>query len=326
MTTPRRVVIVAFEGVQNLDLVGPLEVFAGANVLLANEQRPPAYELRVLARSAQPLSSSSGLTLVPHGALGRAHGAVDTLIVPGGFGSRAAVRDRALLRGIARLAARARRVVSVCTGAFILAELGLLDGRRATTHWRQCARLSRSYPAVRVEDEPIFVRDGHVYTSAGVTAGIDLSLALIEEDLGQAAALTIARELVLFLRRPGNQAQFSAQLATQAADREPLREVQRFIAEHPGRDLSTDSLARRAHMSVRHFARCFAAEVGTTPARYVEQVRLEAARRRLTESNDGVDRVAALCGFGSAESLRRAFLRRLAVTPSDYRTRFRSAH
>jgi transcriptional regulator GlxA family with amidase domain len=230
------------------------------------------------------------------------------------------------MRGVLRAAQRARRIVSVCTGAFVLAELGLLDGRRATTHWDSCARLAERYPAVRVESEPIFVRDGHVYTSAGVTAGIDLALALIEEDLGREAALAIARGLVLFLRRPGNQAQFSAQLAHQAADREPLREVQRFIAEHPGRDLSAEALAQRASMSVRHFARCFRAQVGMTPARYVEQARLEAARRRLIESSDGVERVAADCGFGSSESLRRAFVRRLAVTPSDYRTRFRSAH
>jgi transcriptional regulator GlxA family with amidase domain len=322
----RRIVFAVFPELQSLDAVGPLEVFAGANTWLRQAGRAPEYTTHIVARGGRKLASSSGLALVPDGRLERVSGAIDTLIVPGGRGVHTAARDRAFLRGVARLAARARRVVSVCTGAFVLAELGVLDGRKATTHWASCARLQERYPAVRVETDPIFVRDGHVYTSAGVTAGIDLALALVEEDLGREASLAIARGLVLFLRRPGNQAQFSAQLAQQTADREPLREVQRFIAEHPGGDLSADVLARRAHMSVRHFARCFRAQVGKTPARYVEDVRLEAARRRLTESHDGVDAIATLCGFGSAESLRRAFVRKLAITPSEYRTRFRSAH
>jgi transcriptional regulator GlxA family with amidase domain len=208
----------------------------------------------------------------------------------------------------------------------VLAELGLLDGRNATTHWRRCAQLAREYPQVRVQSEPIFVRDGAIYTSAGVTAGMDLALALVEEDLGRDAALQIARGLVLFLHRPGNQVQFSAQLAAQQADRVPLREVQRFIVEHPDEDLSTEVLARRAIMSLRHFTRCFREQVGVSPARYVEDIRLEAARRRLAESQDGLERVASVCGFGSAESLRRVFVRKLAVTPSEYRSRFKSAH
>ena len=322
----RRIVFVLFPRLQTLDAVGPLEAFSGANTWLRQAGRAPEYATRIVARGAAMVESSSGLGLVPHARLERLAGPIDTLIVPGGPGVGDALLDRALLRGLRAAARRARRVVSVCTGAFLLAELGLLDGRRATTHWASCDRLATRYPAVRVERDPIFVRDGHVYTSAGVTAGIDLALALIEEDLGRDAALAIARGLVLFLRRPGNQAQFSAQLAQQTADREPLREVQRFIAEHPGSVLSADALARRAHMSVRHFSRCFSAQVGMTPARYVESVRLEAARRRLTESHDGVDQVAARCGFGSAESLRRTFVRRLSVTPSEYRVRFRSAH
>jgi transcriptional regulator GlxA family with amidase domain len=227
---------------------------------------------------------------------------------------------------VARLAKDARRIVSVCSGAFVLAELGMLDGRRATTHWGRCGQLARRHPAVRVEPEPIFIRDGRIYTSAGVTAGIDLALALVEDDLGREVALQIARGLVMFLRRPGNQAQFSAQLRTQQADREPLREVQRFIADHPGEDLGTDALARRAAMSVRNFTRCFRQQVGVSPAQYVEAARLEAARRRLVESQDGLERVASHCGFSSAEVLRRAFVRKLEVTPSEYRVRFRSAH
>jgi transcriptional regulator GlxA family with amidase domain len=222
------------------------------------------------------------------------------------------------------MAPRVRRLGSVCSGAFLLAEAGLLDGRRATTHWGWCKVLAERHPAVRVDPDPIFVRDGNVYTSAGVTAGMDLALALVEEDHGRALALQVARQLVLFLRRPGGQSQFSAQLAVQSADREPLRDLQAWIAEHPGLDLSVPSLARRVAMSPRNFARVFARELGTTPARFVERVRVEAARRRLEESAHGVDMVAAECGFGTAESMRRAFLRTLHVPPSAYRSRFRT--
>jgi transcriptional regulator GlxA family with amidase domain len=322
----RRVAFVLFRGVQSLDVTGPFEVFAGGNAFRRIAGRSAEYELRLLARGAAPVATQSGFAIVPQGRLERHAGEIDTLIVPGGRGVAEALLDRSLLHAIERMARSARRVVSVCSGALLLAELGLLDGRRATTHWSRCKELAERYPRVRVESDPIFVRDGNVYTSAGVTAGIDLALALVEEDLGREAALAIARGLVLFLRRSGSQAQFSAQLAIQEADREPLREVQRMIAEHPGRDLSIEVLARRAHMSVRNFARCFREQTGLTPARYVERVRLETARRRLTESNDGVERIAASCGFGSAESLRRAFTRKLAVTPSEYRERFRSAH
>jgi transcriptional regulator GlxA family with amidase domain len=322
----RRVAIVVYRGVQSLDLAGPFEVFQGANEWLAATNRPAAYDVRVIACSREPITTESGLSVVPHASIASVRGRIDTLVVAGGSGSQAATKDRALLRGVARLAKTARRVVSVCSGAFVLAELGLLDGRRATTHWGRCAQLAAKYPAVRVESEPIFIRDGRIYTSAGVTAGIDLALALVEDDLGREVALQIARGLVMFLRRPGNQAQFSVQLQTQQADREPLREVQRFIAECPGEELGTEALARRAAMSVRHFTRCFRQQVGVSPAQYVETARLEAARRRLVESQDGLDRVASICGFASAEVLRRAFLRRLNVTPSEYRTRFRSAH
>ena len=324
--SPKRVAFVVYSGIQSLDLAGPFEVFQGANQVLALTQRPAAYEPRIVARDPRPIATESGLSIVPQDAIRRVRGPIDTLIIAGGTGVRDAIGDRSLLRAVARLASGARRVVSVCSGAFILAELGLLDGRRATTHWQRAGQLARAYPDVRVEAEPIFIRDGRVYTSAGVTAGIDLALSLVEEDLGREVALQIARGLVMFLRRPGNQAQFSAHLRAQQADREPLREVQRFIAEHPDEDLGAEALARRAAMSVRHFARCFREQVGVSPARYVETTRLEAARRRLVESHDGLDRVASSCGFGSAEVLRRAFVRRLNVTPSEYRTRFRSSH
>jgi transcriptional regulator GlxA family with amidase domain len=213
-------------------------------------------------------------------------------------------------------------VASVCSGAFVLAEAGLLDGRRATTHWSACDLLARQYPRVTVESDPIFVRDGDVATSAGVTAGIDLALAFVEEDRGHGVAMEVARRLVVFLKRPGGQAQFSATLATQADDRDDLAALQGWIADHPGEELSVAALAARVAMSPRHFARVFRGATGTTPARFVERTRLEAARRRLEESDAGVEAVARECGFGTAETMRRTFLRRLRVSPTDYRRRF----
>ncbi len=215
--------------------------------------------------------------------------------------------------------------MSVCTGAALLAAAGLLDGRRATTHWAYSDRLARDHPAVEVDPDPIYVRDGHVATSAGVTAGIDLALALVEEDLGREVALTVARHLVVFLRRPGNQAQFSAQLAAQTARREPLREIQRYVTEHPSADLSVEALAARAALSPRHFARAFHAETGTTPGRYVDRVRLEHARRLLEDTGDSVEEISRTCGYGSPEAMRRAFVRTLGSSPAEYRRRFRPA-
>ena len=309
-----QVVIVAFEGVQSLDVTGPAEVFAAAGTPVA-----------VVTTDGAPIRTSSGIGLVPDADLAGAPTPIDTLVVAGGDGTPAAVADRDLVAWIRATAPRCRRVTSVCSGAFLLAEAGLLDGRRATTHWSVCDVLARRHPAVTVDPEPIYVRDGNVWTSAGVTAGMDLALALVEDDLGRDEALRIARRLVLFLRRPGNQAQFSAQLSAQAAGRGGLREVQRWAAEHPEADLSVEALAARAGMSPRHFARCFTAEVGTTPAKYVEGVRLEAARRLLEESDVGIDGVARACGFGTAETMRRAFVRSLHLAPSEYRARFKTA-
>jgi transcriptional regulator GlxA family with amidase domain len=323
----RHVVVVAFPGVNPLDVVGPLEVFATAAKLAPHGAGgTPAYTTEVVARRAGPLvTQSPPLALHAGRALGSVRGAVDTLLVAGGLGTADALGDHGLLAQLRRLAPRVRRLGSVCTGSFLLAEAGLLDGRCATTHWMWCRALAERYPRVRVDPDPIFVRDGTVYTSAGVTAGMDLALALVEEDLGRALALQVARQMVLFLRRPGGQSQFSAQLAAQAADRQGVRELQTWIVEHPGADCSIAALARRAAMSPRNFARVFLREVGMTPAHYVERVRVEAARRRLEESRDGVDAIAAACGFGTAETMRRTFLRRLRVAPSDYRTRFRTA-
>jgi transcriptional regulator GlxA family with amidase domain len=321
----RRIAVVAFPDVQVLDVVGPLEVFAIASRMLELRGRTtPAYEVEVVATRTGVLPVSSGIGLVAGRALEQVRGGVDTLLVAGGTGTQAAMQDVALVAALRRLAPRLRRLGSVCSGAFVLAQAGLLDGRRATTHWQWCDALAARFPRVRVDPDPIFVRDGNVYTSAGVTAGMDLALALVEEDYGRALALEVARQMVLFLRRPGGQSQFSAALAAQAADREPLRDLQAWIAEDPGRDCSVPTLARRVAMSPRNFARVFTREVGSTPGQFVERVRVEAARRRLEESADGVDSIAAHCGFGTAETMRRAFLRTLHVPPSAYRSRFRA--
>jgi transcriptional regulator GlxA family with amidase domain len=234
----------------------------------------------------------------------------------------AVVADQGVIRWLRRMADRVRRLGSVCTGAFLLAEAGVLDGRAATTHWSRAAELARRYPRVRVEEDRIWVRDGNVYTSAGVTAGMDLALALIEEDLGADVAVAVARAMVMYLRRPGDQSQYSAPLRLQAAETPSVRALVGWAAEHPAADLSVPALARRIGKSPRHLTRVFRKELGVAPAEAIEQLRLEAARRALQQSADGLDSIAAKCGFGSAEVLRRVFLRTLHVTPSAYRARF----
>jgi transcriptional regulator GlxA family with amidase domain len=319
----RTVLIVVFNGVQSLDVTGPLEVFAGANSYLADrDERDPAYRIALTGPGREPVRTSSGLTLVPDTDL-RAAAAPHTLLVPGGEGSRSGHEEiEAWLR---RHGAAAERITSVCTGAFLLARAGLLAGRRATTHWAYADALARQFPEIIVDPEPIFLRDGRVVTSAGVTAGIDLALTLVEEDAGRPAALAVARHLVVFLRRPGGQAQFSAQLRAQLAQRQPLREVQHWISERPAADLSVDRLAARAGLSPRQFARSFTAETGVTPGRYVDRVRLEAARRELEDTGHGLEQVARSCGYGTPEAMRRAFVRTLSVSPAGYRQRFQGA-
>ncbi|HWN32947.1 MAG TPA: GlxA family transcriptional regulator, partial [Pseudonocardia sp.] len=316
----RTVLFVLFPGVQSLDVTGPLEVFVGADQWwIRHRGGRPAYRARTASLGGGPVRTSSGLLITPDEDLHHAD-PPDVLVVPGGSGTRAA--DPALVEWLRAHASEAGRLVSVCTGAYLLAQAGLLDGRRVTTHWGYADALARQFPEVEVDAEPIFIRDGDLATSAGVTAGIDLALDLVEEDLGHDAALAVARGLVVFLRRPGNQSQFSAQLAAQVARREPLREVQRWITERPEADLSVDSLAHRAHLSPRQFARAFTAEVGMPPGRYVDRVRLEAARRRLEDSNDNISETARACGYGTPEAMRRAFLRVLALNPAEYRRRF----
>ena len=318
MDEARRIVIAVFPEVQTLDAVGPAEVFNAAAKLV-----PGAYSVEVVAKERGPLRSTSIGFMVDR-SFRACRGAIDTLVVAGGPGSRRAARDPATVAWVRGAAARARRVCSVCTGAFILAEAGLLDGRSATTHWASCDRLAERYADVEVARDPIFVRDGDVYTSAGVTAGMDLALALVEEDLGRATALEVARWLVLFVKRPGGQSQFSAQLAAQTADREPLRELQEWIAGNLDADLSVPALAERAHMSERNFARAFRRELGLTPGAYVEIARVEAARIALESTATPVDAVARQAGFGTVETMRRAFHRRLGVGPAEYRARFTS--
>jgi transcriptional regulator GlxA family with amidase domain len=250
---------------------------------------------------------------------------VDTLLVAGGSGVHPAAATPSTVAAVKRLSGRARRTASVCTGAFLLAQAGLLDGRRATTHWASAQRLAERHPEVTVDPDPIFVRDGDTWTSAGVTAGMDLTLALVEDDLGPDVAVAVARWLVLFAKRPGGQAQFSTPLSAQAAERRPLRAVQDHVRAHPEGDLSVERLAGRAHMSTRNFARAFRQEVGATPGAFVEAVRLERAKQMLEATETSVDQVARDCGFGTPETLRRVFARRLGVTPSDYRDRFRLA-
>lgn len=319
MPAAHRVLIVLFDGVQSLDVTGPLEVFAGAATHPSWRAR---YRVETASLGGGPVRTSSGLRLAPDHALEDAP-VPDTLVVPGGTGTRDP--DPALVAWLRATGPRAGRLLSVCTGAGLLADAGLLAGRRATTHWAHWQELACRHPDVDFDPDPIWVRDGDVTTSAGVTAGIDAALALVEEDAGREVALAVARHLVVFLRRPGGQAQFSAQLAAQVAQRDPLRDVQQWVAEHPGEDCSVEALARRACLSPRQFARAFAAEVGVTPGRYVDQVRLETARRLLEESADGVETVARSCGYGTSEAMRRAFVRTLGVAPAQYRQRFRGA-
>jgi len=317
----RIVEVLAYPAVQLLDVTGPLQVFASANEFVADAGGAPPYVLRVVAKSG-PVTASAGLEMTTR-PLPRIGAALDTLIIAGGPGVEAASADPALVDWVRRRAGHARRVASVCTGAFLLAASGALDGRRAATHWSVCADFAKRFPAVRVEPDPIFVRDGPVWTSAGVTSGIDLALALVEQDLGRTVALAVARYLVVFLKRPGGQAQFSATLSLQAAE-DRFGALHDWINGHLADDLSLPVLAGRAGMSERSFSRHYAAATGLTPTRAVERLRVEAARRLLSESRLPVKRISRQCGFGSEETMRRSFLRLLAATPQDYRARFGS--
>ena len=316
-TTPRAVVMLAFEGAQVLDVVGPMQILAGVN----DERGEPAYGLTLLAEKKGPLRTSGGLQLVADGAYSALPRRIDTLLVAGGD-PQAALRDPAMRRAVKLGAARAARVASICTGAFFLAQAGLLDGRRATTHWRAVGDLAAHFPRICVEPDAIYVQDGPIWTSAGVTAGMDLALALVREDFGDAMALAVARRHVMYLMRPGGQSQFSAHLTSEEYPQGKLAALLHWIPEHVGQDLGVEALAARANMSARNFARVFVAETGTTPALYVERARLDAARRLLTGSSLALAAVAARSGFGSEERMRRVFQRHLKISPGAFRARF----
>ncbi|MDE1996202.1 MAG: GlxA family transcriptional regulator [Rhizobiaceae bacterium] len=314
---PRRIEILAFPNVQLLDVAGPLQVFASANDLAARGRGGAPYELSVVAKDAM-VTASAGLQMaaqpLPRG------GTVDTLIAAGGWGVNEACRDGELISWFSQRAENARRIASVCSGAFLLATAGLLDGKRAVTHWQRCGEFAQRFPKVRLDPDPIFVNDGNVWTSAGITAGIDLALALVEMDLGREAALAVARQLVVFLKRPGGQAQFSAALSLQEGG-ERFDRLHAWIMENLRGDLSVPSLAEQANMSARSFSRHYQQKTGRSPARAIDQIRVEAARRMLEEGSS-VASAAFRCGFGSQETMRRSFLRLLGASPQDYRQRF----
>ncbi|WP_422006039.1 GlxA family transcriptional regulator [Pyruvatibacter mobilis] len=340
---PRRVLMIAYTDVQVLDITGPLEILASVNDARANprlwapegltpqtddaDTPSDAYEITIAAAEAGPFRTTSGLQLVAD--IGFADltdeylSGLHTLVVPGGEGTIQAMRDEAVLDVVARAGAAAERITSVCTGTFILARAGLIDGRRVTTHWNVAGDLDEMFPTLTVDADSIYVRDGNVWTSAGVTAGMDLALALVEEDCGRDMALAVARRHVLFMIRPGGQSQFSAQLVAQHAAKGRIGEITQWVLDNVAADLSVPALAERAHMSERTLARAFVSETGLTPGRFVEVARVEAARRHLEETADDTETIAWACGFSSAEQMRRAFHRRVGVSPADYRARFR---
>jgi len=326
MSQPRHVVLVAYDGVQLLDVAGPADVFYTASRVVAAAKGGPAYRLTIATPDGVAARASSGVGLAADAALGEIEaGTVDTFLVAGGQGRRRLVEDGDLLANLARLAPQARRFGSVCGGAYLLAAAGLLDGRRVTTHWAGCAELADRHPELSVEPDRIFVRDGDLVTSAGVTAGIDLALALVEEDHGTDVARTTARWLVVFLQRPGGQSQFSERLQAPVPPESPLRALVDEIVAEPAGDHRVSRLAERAALSERQLSRIFLRQARTTPARFVERVRVEAARDLLEASALSVEAVAERCGFGSAETMRRAFLRVLGVGPGEYRCRFSGA-
>jgi transcriptional regulator GlxA family with amidase domain len=314
----RSVVIATFEAGQILDVTGPLEVFSSASRFLPAVR----YRTQVVTTGGGSVRANCGLEFASS-AIGDVTGPVDTLMVAGGSGMDRAVADSELLAQIRRLAADARRVTSVCSGAFVLAAAGLLSGRRATTHWADCRLLGDTYADVTVNSDAIYVHDGNVWTSAGVTAGIDLALALVADDHGHQAAATVARQLVVYLQRSGGQAQYSALLAGQAADTEPVRDLLSWLRDHLADDLSVAALARQINLSERQFSRVFKAEVGATAADHVEAVRLESACRLLETTNRTIEQIARTCGFGTPETMNRTFRRRLNTTPGEHRHHFR---
>jgi transcriptional regulator GlxA family with amidase domain len=322
----RRIVFLAAPGVEILDLVGPLQVFARAAEFFARENpgSPPIYSVEVVTISLRrSLIANCGLCITADRTFREVRGKVDTLFVAGGEAIEKNEISPEAVRWLKRISGRIRRLASVCTGAMLLGRAGLLDGRRATTHWNWCQTLIKRAPRAEIDPDPIFVQDENVYTSAGVTAGMDLALALVEEDHGSHLALQVARNLVLYLRRPGGQSQFSAALSLQLTDRKPLRELEAWVLDNLHKPLTVPLLAQRVAMSPRNFARIFTKEMKTTPAKFVERLRVEAARRRLEESQNSMETIADECGFGNINSMRNVFQRTLRIAPGQYRRHFR---
>lgn len=323
---PRRVVMVIYPDAHILDVVGPLEVLTGTKLFLPENVEP--YEVHVVAQDAGPVRTTSGLTIDADQGFedaSRDGDAIDTLIISGGHGTVKALENHTLLEFVSDAAARSKRIVSICTGALILAEVGLLNNRRATTHWWWCPILAQRYPKVEVDPDAIFVQDGNIWTSAGVTTGMDLALSLVEMDWGHDVALQVARYNVMYMMRPGGQSQFSAHLIAQRAEDPVINSTLDYVLGHLEEPLSVTALAARACMSERTFARKFKEETKVTPAHYVEAARVQAARVELEQSDTGIEQIAVSTGFQSAERMRRAFQRHVGVSASDYRERFRSS-
>ncbi len=319
--TTRTIALLGFEGAAVLDVTGPHEVFSLASYFVQDKSRPP-YRLVLLSEHAGPFRTASGLSVIADASWREYRGKVDTLLIAGGPDMTPLIHNRKLLAWLRSKSHRTRRVGSICTGAFALAEAGLLANRRATTHWMEVARFAQKYPTITIEPDAIYVRDGHIFTSAGITAGMDLALALVEEDLGRDVALAVARMLVLFLKRPGGQSQFSTKLQAQAAEGRRLTALLTWLADHYDQPMTVEDMATQAGMSSRTFARVFTMETGDTPALYVEKLRLEHAVRLLETTGTSLDVTAHTCGFTGREQLRRAFQRHKGITPQDYQKRF----
>jgi transcriptional regulator GlxA family with amidase domain len=319
---PHRVAMLAYDNAQILDITGPLEVFARTSRWLIDQgvKREPCYEITLLGERRGLIRTSGGLKLEASRAYADA-GRIDTLLIAGGIGCEQAMANKAILEWIRAQSKRVERLGSICTGALILAAAGLLKHRPATTHWAYCDQLGRLAPDTAVNADAIYVKSGRIYTSAGVTAGMDMALAMVEEDHGRAVALAVAQALVMFLKRPGGQSQFSSHLKAQHTRDERLGELELWMLDNLNQPLTVPELAERISMSPRHFARRFVAEVGTTPAEYVTRARVDAARRLLEETRLSLKEVASRCGFSEEQNLRRAFVKRLRVTPTDYRQR-----
>lgn len=317
----RTIALLSFDGVAALDITGPYEVFS-LPTYLAQDKAVPPYRIVLLADQPGPVRSSSGLSLIADASWHTFHDKIDTLLICGGPEMKPQQSNRQLLAWLRTMARRTRRIGSVCTGAFLLAEAGLLKNRHATTHWKEAARMAQEYQSITVDPDAIYVKDGHIYTSAGITAGMDLALALVEEDLGRDTALTVARMLVLFLKRPGGQSQFSTQLQAQAVEGQRLASLLSWLADHHHKSMTVEDMASQAGMSPRTFARVFVTETGDTPALYLEKLRLEHAVRLLETTCTSLDMTAQACGFTGREQLRRAFQRHKGITPQEYRQRF----